>query len=1082
MNSQDLLSALGRSSLQAGVLVLLILLAQWLFQNQLRQRIRMIAGSRPGKSWRWFSVVLLTALALIGLTDAQPAKPGPTASTAVSPSGSEMTNLLGSKLEERIGADPVPEITDTNSVVRTLSVTVLDPAGNPLPRAEVQAPYAGGWTKSQPKRLTDANGRFTLRFPTVPADSRRQMSNFSISAGHTNFARRATMWTSSGGDVYSGMPETVTIRLEQGTSIGGVVQDEQGLPVRGVRVLLQGSGYRGFTMGNTERKTHEYSELWLEDLEAPAAITDAAGRWVFDRFPVDLKNVEVAFVRPDGSRETYATSDENGLNRRPQISLQDLQDQKLITRLREGVTVRGIVVDEEGKPLSGVTVREGYGHGNIVRTSEFTTDATGRFERGHRAPRQWIYTAMRADRATASVVAQVETGMSEVRIVLPPAQPWVARVTDETGQPVADAIFRLDTYRTEGQILDWSAETDADGRANWTNAPLGSVTCYVMSKSSGASRKIRLARGQAEQSIVLSKAKTEGIVIQVKALDAGTRKPVTLQSVAVRYEGGGSPFKPLMGSGGEMFSAQIKRSDFRVGMYPSYELRIEAEGYETFTTEMIDFDLGDQSLEPALNRSAGSPEVAVLQPDGTPAGGARLWTRAKSEDGSLFINAPGRYYGDRMSKAQADDKGRLKLPGVPESAPVVIIHSNSFLQTTLAEIRHQKEVRLEAFGVLTGRLLVAGKPKGGASISLSTLSWSPTLGYHLSYSTTTDPDGRFTFTQVPAGKFKLYRWDLPKRRDTAGMAITETSQMPVTVAAGATNSVEYARTGRPVVGQAIPVPADFAVDWQNDIHTLSLKLPSASGQGRPNREDYATFEAFRIANDASFRSEYQIQAANQVRTYRLEFETDGSFRIEDVPPGTYEVRIGVSKPGESSRSRPFGSKEEIGSLTREIIVPEGKETLELGTLPVPMRGERPAQSAPPMALSATTFDGKPLTLAQFKGRHVLLVFWASWSERSLEQFAQLRQVQAEHASDARLVLVGINLDDSRDAAQKILKAGDYTWPQAWLDAGMRAKMTGAFDVSELPAIFLLDPDGRVVARDLENDRLPAALKRALAKK
>jgi hypothetical protein len=122
--------------------------------------------------------------------------------------------------------------------------------------------------------------------------------------------------------------------------------------------------------------------------------------------------------------------------------------------LPEGLIVRGVVVDQTGQPLAGVSVREGYGHGNIVRISEFTTGADGRFERRHRVSRQWIYTASRGDRATVSLVAQVEPGMGEVRIVLPPPEPLRISVVDEAGNPLPGIQLNIDWYRTEAQILD----------------------------------------------------------------------------------------------------------------------------------------------------------------------------------------------------------------------------------------------------------------------------------------------------------------------------------------------------------------------------------------------------------------------------------------------------------------------------------------------------------------------------------------------------------------------------------------------------------------------------------------------------
>ncbi|MCC6820281.1 MAG: hypothetical protein IT579_06080, partial [Verrucomicrobia subdivision 3 bacterium] len=866
----------------------------------MRRRIGMIANFRPGNRWGLPSVVLVLGLALVGLTDAQTAKPQkPTAST----SGSSSQNTPAEKSAPRVGADPMPEASATNIELRSLTVTVLDSDGKPLPGAEVHAPYVGDWGKPQPKRLTDENGKFKLRFPTVPKEFRREMSNFGVSVSHKQHVQRSVMWTSSGGDVYAGMPEEVTLKLERGSVIGGVVQDERGTPQSDVRVLLSGSSYNGFTMGNTERKSQEYSEVAEGNKNSPAAVTDTSGRWRYDRFPTDLERVEVTFMRPDEAQETFATSSSPyGLNQRPPISLAELKAETAITKLGAGFTVRGIVVDETGNPLSAVAIKEGYGHHNIIRAGEFTTEANGRFERGHRASRQWIYTASRADRATVSVVLQVEAGMPEARIVLPPAKPISAIVTDEAGNPLPDVNFKIDPYRTEAQILDWSATTDANGLVVWTNAPTSPVMFYAGSKSLGANRKVKFAPGETGKRIVLSKTAAEKITVRVKAMDAETRQPVKVQAVTVRFEGSSSPYQPLAEPNAGEFTVEIKRTDFRVGMYPSYELKFDAAGYETLTTDSTDFDLGDQELELALHRSTGANELMVLQPDGRPATGAKLWVRTTPDGGSLFINAPDRYYGDRLTKEQAGENGRMKLPAGPADAPVVIAHPNGFLDTTIAQLKRTGEVQLRAYGTVEGRLLVAGKPKSGASVSLSTLTWSPALGFHLSYTTTTDSDGRFVFTQVPPGEFKLYRWMMPKgSRGGSGRAITETYQMPVTINAGQTNKVDYISTGRAVIGQVVTAPSDVVVDWQNDVHTLSLKLSDAVPNSRPNREDYATFEAFRKANDASFRSETQTKQARQTRAYGIEIETDGSFRIEDVPPGTYELRIRVTKPDESQQ-------------------------------------------------------------------------------------------------------------------------------------------------------------------------------------
>ena len=1055
-------------------------------RNQMKRRIGMIGKFRPGARFSVLSLGLLAVLALVGLTDAQTSRrpaANATASGTNAPSTTGLTNVV-----TRVGEDPVGEFALTNLGIRTLSVTVHGEGGIPLAGAEVIAAYISRWPDPPPKRITDANGRFILRFPEPPKDQRRPMSNFSVSARHPDYSSRAVMWTSSAGDVYAGLPEQVTIRLERGVAVGGVVEDDKGKPLADVRVLLSGSGYRGFTMGNTERRTHEYSELSL-GAESRDLTTDAAGRWLYRQFPKDLANVEVTFLRADDSREVFSTDGGNGLNQRPRIALAELKEQTLVTRLREGYTVRGMVVDENGRPLAGVRFREGYGHGNIVRISEFTNGMDGRFERPHRAARQWIYTASRADRATASTVVQVGPEVPEVRLVLRPMQPWRARVTDETGAPFEGVEIRIDNYRTEAQMLDWTGVTDADGQVVWTNAPEQEVTAWAGSRSLGVGKKIKLRADATGQAIVLNRKPLERVVVGIKAVDSVTKEPVNVQRVSMRYDGGGSPFRTKAEPNTNEFSVTVERTDFTVGMYPAFEMRLEADGYETLLMKPIDFDLGDQVLELGLVRLRGPKHLTILKPDGQPANGAGLWAAAAPGDGPVYSNSKGRFSGNRLLKAAADDDGQCELPGVPSTGWVVVTHPDGVFDASVAELPADGVVRLRNYGAVEGRLLVNGQPNSGETMNLAPLMWSPSLRIHASYTARPGPDGRFSFTSIPPGQYKLYRWALPKRRDTSGQTITETYQYPVTVEPGQTNELEYYTPGRQVIGQAVSSPANLPVEWAWDVHTLSLKLPTLSGNGGVNREDYATFEAFQNANSESYVTAQRLEQSRSARTYALQIQPDGTFQIDDVPPGSYELRIGVTLPNESGRRNSFGRKDEIGSLVREVIVTPGKEPLDLGLLTVPIHADLlPApvaartgeKAGPALSLEARTLSGKKVSLSQFAGTNVLLVFWASWSERSLSSWSGLQDL-LQQFGERRLALVGVSLDDTMDIARRTVSARGWKGTQVWLDAESRARLTSAFDVNTLPGIFLLDAKGRIVGQELEGDRLSTTVKRLMAK-
>src|SRR5262249_8487800 len=155
-----------------------------------------------------------------------------------------------------------------------------------------------------------------------------------------------------------------------------------------------------------------------------------------EHFPSDLENVAVLLERPDHSQETFVAADRGAVNQQEKVTVAELRNQKAVLKLSEGTTVQGIATDEQGNPVAGVTVKEGYSHGELVTVGQVKTGRDGRFSLPHRVPRQWIYTGERVDRATVSVVAQVDPGMGEVRLVMPPPRPWRIEIVDGDGKPL----------------------------------------------------------------------------------------------------------------------------------------------------------------------------------------------------------------------------------------------------------------------------------------------------------------------------------------------------------------------------------------------------------------------------------------------------------------------------------------------------------------------------------------------------------------------------------------------------------------------------------------------------------------------
>jgi peroxiredoxin len=190
----------------------------------------------------------------------------------------------------------------------------------------------------------------------------------------------------------------------------------------------------------------------------------------------------------------------------------------------------------------------------------------------------------------------------------------------------------------------------------------------------------------------------------------------------------------------------------------------------------------------------------------------------------------------------------------------------------------------------------------------------------------------------------------------------------------------------------------------------------------------------------------------------------------------------VTKPLEGRQ--PFSGfnrpEDELGSLIREVVIPSGTTPFDVGKLTVPMRAGN-IEKRVPLQFEAQTLDGKPFSTTEFKGRYVLLTFWAAWSQRSLEQMESLQKLSREYRNEPRLTFAGISIDEDTDKARKIAQEHGFTGKQCWLDKVQRAKITEAFDINNLPAIFLLDPEGKIINRDLEGERIRTSLQRALSK-
>jgi cytochrome c biogenesis protein CcmG, thiol:disulfide interchange protein DsbE len=104
--------------------------------------------------------------------------------------------------------------------------------------------------------------------------------------------------------------------------------------------------------------------------------------------------------------------------------------------------------------------------------------------------------------------------------------------------------------------------------------------------------------------------------------------------------------------------------------------------------------------------------------------------------------------------------------------------------------------------------------------------------------------------------------------------------------------------------------------------------------------------------------------------------------------------------------------------------------------------------------------GSPGTgeIADYRGKWVLVNFWASWCEPCKAEAPALESFQQAHAGD-RFTVLGVNLDDTTDDALVFVRNYGLTYPQ--LREGDGADRRDAFGMTGFPESFLIDPQGDV---------------------
>jgi peroxiredoxin len=128
----------------------------------------------------------------------------------------------------------------------------------------------------------------------------------------------------------------------------------------------------------------------------------------------------------------------------------------------------------------------------------------------------------------------------------------------------------------------------------------------------------------------------------------------------------------------------------------------------------------------------------------------------------------------------------------------------------------------------------------------------------------------------------------------------------------------------------------------------------------------------------------------------------------------------------------------------------------------------------PISFNVKDLEGKPLSIDKFKGKVVLLDFWATWCRPCIAEMPNVKRIYKQYQKEG-FEIIGISLDHSKAPLESYIKKNDIDWPQYYDGAAWNNEIAKKYKVRSIPATYLLDRKGKIRYKSVRGSQLARAV-------